>query len=256
MSPVRVTFLLSVCLLIEGCTTASLPRDSKQVTPVTYKAMEDIKIERTVGKLRRLMVLPVQLMVSPEDPKMCLEKCGWEGLSVNIEAEAVTCLREKRGYEVSSGGELLRDNGPVFTLEELSNYARDLASSAREGDPDKPQPETVRRVRELGKWAGVDGIVVIQGSATSLTLWDLAAGYASFSLSLPLSFLRVGISLRADVYETSTGRAVWTSTLSSGWEPNSQEHYGIVLFERIEPAIPRVFTRPPEIDAHLEPPSH
>jgi hypothetical protein len=213
--------------------------------PVTYTVLEGARIERSVGRLRRLAVLPVQLQVMPKNPKWCLEKCGWEGLDSSIEIEAITCLRDKRGYEVISLDSLTSEGAAdYFTPEKVSEIAKTFADNARESDPDRPPEEVAILVKELGSRVGLDGILVIQGTATSLSLADWAAAYASFSLSLPLSFLRIGVSLRADVFEAATGRNVWTSRLSSGWEPHATDHYGMVLIDPIEPAIPRVLTNP------------
>jgi hypothetical protein len=244
----RIPILLFLCSLVLGCTSASVSRNSKEVMPVTYTALEDARIERSVGKLRRLAVLPVQLEVSPKDPKLCLEKCGWAGLDGAIEVEAIRCLGEKRGYEVTSADSLVSESTASFTSEELSKFAKALADKARESDSDRSPEEVVTLVKEIGSRAGLDGIVVIQGEATSLSVIDFVVMYASFSLSTPLSFMRIGVSLRADVFEVATGRNVWTSTLSSGGEPSAREHYGTVLLDPIEPAIPRVFTRPLKAD--------
>jgi hypothetical protein len=246
----RTTALLFLCSLALGCTSASVSRDSKVVMPVTYTVLEGTRMERSVGKLRRLAVLPVQLKVTPKSHKWCLVKCGWGGLDNSIEMEAINCLRDKRGYEVISLDSPANESAVSFTPEELSRFAKTLADNARAGNPDQPQEEVVTLVKELSGRAGLDGIVVIQGKATSMSLIDWAAGYASFSLSLPLSFVRIGVSLRADVFETATGRNVWTCTLYGGGEPSADEHYGMVLLDPIEPAIPRALTRPPETNTN------
>jgi len=240
MNSLRISVLLFMCFLMLGCTSASVLKSSKMVTPMTYTILEGTKIERSVGKLRRLAVLPVQLSVTPKNPKMCLGPCGWEGLDNVIETGAIKCLRDRRGYEVI----LMDAPTAFFTPEEVSEFARTLAKSIRESDPDRLHEEVVSLVKEFGSRAKVDGVVVIQGMATSLSLVDWALGYASFTLSLPLSFLRIGVSLRADIFEVATGHTIWSSVLYGGMEPRASEQYGMVLLDPIEPAIPRVLTKP------------
>lgn len=245
MRSFRSTTILFLCALLLGsCTSVSVSRDAKEVRPVTYRARDDVRIERSVGKLRRLAVLPVQLDVSPKNPKLCLEKCGWEGLDSAIEMEAIRCLRGKRGYEVVSMDSLAGEGGKPFTTEELAKFTQSLAHQARESDPDLPSEGIISLVKELGGRAELDGIVVIQGESVSLNIIDFIALYATFTLSSPITFLRIGVSLRADVFEVATGRTVWTSSLTSGGHPNASEGYGTMLLDPIEPALPRLFTIP------------
>lgn len=226
-----------------GCTTASVTHSAEDAAPSTYTLIEGVRLERTVGKLRRLGVLPVQLDVSPRDPRWCLEPCGWEGLAPAIESEAVDCLSGKRGYEVLGPGALECAVPGGFSREELEALARLLAAAAVEGSG-ASSDEAAQRVCNLGRQARLDGVVVVQGRATSLCLADWVAGYASFTLTFPISFLRIGVSLRADIYEAATGRPVWTAKLRQGWEPDTANHYGLTLFDLIEPALPGVFALP------------
>lgn len=239
----RTTTVLSLCLLVLGCASAKISRSSKEVMPVSYELLESARIVRSVGKLRRLAALPVQLGVSPENPKGCLGACGWVGLDRLIEEEAILFLRDKRGYEVVALQDAAAGGNAGFSPEELSQYARMLATNAREGTPDQPPDEVVTLVRRVGERTGVDGLLVIQGKATDMGLAEWGLAYASFSLTLPLSLMRMGVSLRADVFEAKTGRNVWTSTLSSGGVPNASEHYAMLLLGPIEPAVPRVLTK-------------
>lgn len=242
----RIAGLAAILLwsaLAWGCASASVTHCAEDVVASTYTVIEGARLERTVGKLRRLAVLPVQLEVSPRDPRWCLAPCGWEGLAPVIESEAVDCLSGKRGYEVLGPGALGGAVPGGFSREELEALARLLAAAAAGGTGASPD-EAAQRVCDLGRQARLDGVVVVQGRATSLCLADWVAGCASFTLTFPISFLRIGVSLRADIFEAATGRHVWTAKLRRGWAPDAANHYGLELFDLIEPALPRVFTLP------------
>lgn len=237
--------ILILCLLAQGCTSVFVSRSVGDTTPVSFVPLTGSLIERSVGKLRRLAVFPLALEVGPENPKWCLERCAWEGLDSAIEKEVVTCLQDKRGYEIvslaaGSGG---TGPAPVFRPEEVSALTERLAAHARDGDPLRPPAEVAELVKRIGMRAGVDGIMVIQGKAVTLNVIDYLSWFASFSLLIPVSMARIGVNLRADVYETATGRNVWTGELSSGGVPHREEHYGKALCDIMEQAIPRILTK-------------
>jgi len=245
MRDFHIVVLLIPCLLLcHGCTTASVSRSVRDTTPVSFTLLKGTLMERSVGKLRRLGVLPVLLDVEPKNPKWCLEKCAWEGLDNVIEKEIVSCLQDRRGYEIIPISAAMNGHAPVFTLKEVSTLTDRLAAHAREGDPQRSPEDVTALVKNIGNRAGIDGIMVIQGEAVTLNAFDYAAWFASFSLLIPVSMLRVGLSLRADVYETATGRNVWTGELSGRGVPNYAEHYGMKLCDVVEPAIPRILTQP------------
>jgi hypothetical protein len=247
MRNLPVAVILILCLLLaHGCTSASVSRSVGDTTPISFVPLKGTLIERTVGKLRRLAVLPVSLEVEPKNPKWCLEKCAWEGLDSAIENEVVACLQDKRGYEILSLSAGWDGTGyaSLFTPEEVSALTEKLAAHARDGDPLRPPTDVADLVKKIGTRAGIDGIMVIQGKAVTLDVFDYASWFASFSLLIPFSMARAGVTLRADVYETATGRNVWTEELSSRGVPNQNDHYGKMLCDVMEQSIPRILTRP------------
>lgn len=235
--------IFAIGCIVAGCTSVSVSKNTQDVSPNSYTIIDGVRMERTVGKLRRLGMLPVQLKVSPENPKMCIEKCGWVGLDKVIRDEAAHFLHDRRGYEVVLLEELTLEKEAVFKIEELQVYARNFVEVIQSASPEMPAIQIDALAKTIGERAGVDGIVVIQGTATDLHLVDWLVLYGSFTLSAPLSYGRIGTSLRVDVFEASSGRNVWTSKLTSGGIPNAGEKYGVLLLDPIEPALPKAFIR-------------
>jgi hypothetical protein len=247
MRSCRAISLLLLCPLVFGCATETVRSSLPDVTPVTYAPVIH-KLDRSVGKLRRLLVLPIQLEVSPKNPKGCLDECAWVGLTNNLASQVVSYLKDERGYDVLSWDDLIKgDTFQAVLPDGLEDIARKLLEYARNVSSDGPPGEAGSLVKDLAGCAGLDGLVLVHGNATSFSLWDWALGYASFTLSFPLSMLRVGVSLRADIFEAATGRIVWGSAMHAKVVEDPARH----LFEPIEPALPRVLTKP--ISAAVKP---
>jgi len=245
MRDFKMILVLILCLLFcHCCTSTSVSRSVEDTTPVSFTILKGTLMKRSVGKLRRLAVLPVLLEVEPKNPKWCLGKCEWEGLDKAIEEEVVSCLQDKRGYEIISVSDDSKEHAPILTPEEVSALTDKLAAHAQDGNLQRSPEDVSVLLKTIGNRTGLDGIMLIHGKAITLNAFDYVAWYATFSLFIPVSMLRVGVSLKSDVYETAIGRKVWTGELTGRGMPNRDEHYGMKLCDVIEPAIPRILTQP------------
>ncbi|HOC59624.1 MAG TPA: hypothetical protein PKN70_06730 [Smithellaceae bacterium] len=241
----NIILILILCLLFcHGCTSASVSHSVDDTTPVSFTMLKGALMKRSVGKLRRLVVLPVLLDVEPRNPKWCLGKCEWEGLDKAIEEEVVACLQDKRGYEIIALSASSKEHTPILTSEEVSMLTDKLVAHAHDDNLQRSPEDIAVLLKAIGNRTGLDGIMLIHGKAVTLNAFDYVAWYATFSLFIPVSILRVGVTLKADIYETSTGRNVWTGELTGGGVPNQAEHYGMKLCDVIESAIPRILTQP------------
>lgn len=242
--------LAAVALLgvLGGCVTSTTTAVSeKDVAPRTY-SLEPTTVERSVGKLRRLVVLPIVLQTSPEDPKLCVDPCDWPGLRRGLANSAVHYLAHERGYEVSSVDPDVESPASIgLERAALASAAHRLAEFAGSRRAGAPPAEIVALVNGIGVQADVDGVVVLHGSVTVATWLDWAVTYGSFGMAAPI-FLRATASLEADIFEVAHGHLVWAGTylkvLGMGMAPAPGQ---IItdLFDPIEPALPAVFTRPP-----------
>jgi len=244
--------LVAVALLaaLGGCATSThIAVSEKEVEPRTYSP-EPTTVERSVGMLRRLVVLPIVLQTSPEDPKLCVDPCDWPGLQRGLANSVVLYLARERGYEVSSVDPAVESRVTIgLERATLANAARKLADFARSRSAGAPPAEIAGLVNSIGVHVDADGVVVLHGSVTVATWLDWAVTYGSFAMAAPI-FLRATASLEADIFEVAHGHLVWAGTyfkvLGMGMAP-APDQIIADLFDQIEPALPAVFTRPPAV---------
>jgi hypothetical protein len=238
-------FTLLLASLV-GCASGDVVFSRKDIAPRTY-APESASIERSVGLLRRLLVLPIVLQVSPEDPKLCVDPCNWDALRRDLANGAHRYLADQRGYVVLSvDPRVFSPAGIGVAPEELEAAARKLATFAKTRQTGAPPVEIATLVQELGKRADVDGVVVVQGSVTVINWIDWAAAYATFGMSMP-TMLRAQAVVEGDVFEVKHGYLAWVGSYHAfaGGQPPAITPIVNGLFDRIEPALPAVFARPP-----------
>jgi hypothetical protein len=246
--------------LVIGCASTNVIVSSPTVTPITHRP-DDGSVQRSVGLLRRLAVLPLQLDVTPQNPKRCAGPCDWEELRSGLAHNVVDYLATWRGYEVVTLDPLVPSRLAVdLTVGELEERVGRLTTFADQRSSDPPSEELAEMVRDLGTRTGVDGIVILHGKTTTLSWMEVAAAFplalSGYGLlaAIPVEMARLGTRLEADIFEVATGRLVWTSVFSAGVDPLSSkpgrptafDANAIVtkLFDPIEPALPAALTRP------------
>ena len=237
-------------MTLMGCASSSIITSSPTVTPITHRP-EEHSLQRSVGLLRRLAVLPADIDFTPQNPKRCLDPCNWEQLRQGLAPSVVDYLSTSRGYEAVVLDPSAPSNASVdLTDDDLQEGVARLAAFARERSSDAPPEELAKMIQELGMKAGVDGIVVVHGSATVPSWWDvaimipLAASGYGFLAAFPVEMARLGIKMEADIFEAATGRMVWSAVFSSGRMDIPAGVIATKLFDPIEPALPAVLTRP------------
>jgi hypothetical protein len=85
---------------------------SATVTPITHQP-EVGSVQRTVGLLRRLAILPSRIQFSPADPAGCLNPCDWDQLKLDLAQNISDYLSAWRGYEVVMLDPLVPDHASV-----------------------------------------------------------------------------------------------------------------------------------------------
>ena len=209
---------------------------------------------RGVGLLRRLVVLPAAIVLVPQDPAKCVDPCNWDGLLRGLANEMPRALRRERGYEVVSldprfAADEAGDGGTVAALPagQPDSWRDTFLRQARSSTAGDPPVETAQAARELGAWARADGIVLLHGSISSASWGDWLLAYATFGLYMGAMLARNGVVLEADIFEAASGRLVWrghyvrtTSMALVGPAADMVRP----LIDRLEPALPRLFTRP------------
>jgi hypothetical protein len=247
----RILAAVSVfATFLVGCATTNVVVSSPTVTAITHRP-EDQSLQRSVGLLRRLAILPLQLDFTPQNPERCALPCNWEGWRRGLANNVMDYLSTGRGYEVVTLDPLAPSHVTVdLTDGELQERVSRLATFASRRSTDPPPEELAVMVRDLGTRAGVDGIVILHGSTTTLTWMEVAAAFplalSGYGLlaAIPVEMARLGTKLEADIFEVATGRLVWTSVFSAYSKPSVPSAAVAALFDPIEPALPAVLTRP------------
>jgi hypothetical protein len=249
----KQTILSAVSVLatfLVGCASTNVVVSSPTITAITHRP-EDQSLQRSVGLLRRLAILPLQLDVTPQNPGRCALPCNWEALRRGLTHNSVDYLSTRRGYEVVTLDALASSDVVVDLSErELAERVGRLATFASRRSTEPPPEELADMVRDLGTQAGVDGIVILHGNTTTLTWMEVAAAFplalSGYGLlaAIPIEMARLGTKLEADIFEVATGRLVWTSVFSARGKLSVPSAAVAALFDPIEPALPAVLTRP------------
>lgn len=240
--------------MLLGCTSTSHDMRPGLVQPSSHVPTPDAP-RRSVGLLRRLVVLPVALEFTPKDPRECFERCDPQGLLRALANAVPRGLQRHRGYEVVSMDPNFESDPATATIEPTPALPagqvgtwRDTLLRRAQADSDDPPPTELRHaVQALAALTRADGIVLLHGTMVYDTKTDWLLGYLTFSLSLGLMFARWGLRLQADIFEAASGSLVWRGRYA--------EKSGIVaadgadpivtaLFDGLEPALPRLFTTP------------
>lgn len=253
MSPRRVRCRLPIAAAVAGMVLAACApwQSPAPVTPASYQSARD-RIERTVGKLRRLAVLQVVQEAN--------SNCG-EGLSERAALAPVTeavrsLLAESKGYELAdaglpAGATEPADPATAPLVKELLQLGAGPADAAC-------GPLTCALLARLRQEQRVDGLLVLH---TRYTCPNALPGFrpliAIFSLglseALPEAQLRDLVPLHAAfVFDTGSGHVLWrhgvglTAQILAPQEA-ARLHGGFLgveaVLEGIEPAVPKILVR-------------
>jgi len=250
----RRTHLAWTAAALAGCVSTSHESAPGPVQPLSHLPDPDAP-GRTVGLLRRLVVLPAAIEFTPKDPRDCFERCDPESLLRSLAYQVPRVLRAQRGYETTSlDPRYAADDDaaetaamPALAAGQLDGWHDALLHHARAEHAAAPPVETAQAARALAEATHADGIVLLHGTMIWDSKTDWLLGYLTFSLSLGVMFARWGLRLQADILEGASGRIVWRGRYSErsgivgsgGTEPIVR-----ALFDSLEPALPRLFTTP------------
>lgn len=232
----RVIAPVLVIALLPGCATEW--RSPHGTVPTTYP-LPAYRVDRSVGNLRRLAVLPPRLDC-PGAFALWTQSSRMEGGA----CESCSALADK-GYEILRVGDaagawraeavVAPEFGPIEELE------RAWAAT----DDDEARAQVVQR---LGRALEVDGIVAVWAQEPRCEkatggirtfLLGFGAGIANIALmDLPLVYYLQHTYAEALVYETASGALVWRSRLSGPTEGQRPNGIWSALFSDMENAIP------------------
>ncbi len=241
---------LAVSVALAGCAPW---QTSEPVTPASYEVSR-AKVSRTVGKLRRLVVL----RIDEAPPKACGQAFdGGAGLALDDPTGFVGTMITHKGYEVvvldaSRFAAWLGAGGGDDFVDEL------LARLHEPGDG-SAAPLTAALLERLRAEERVDGLLVLGTELTCLNANPALRGaytlgtLGAHALWPDRTWQQTYPVHRVLVFETTSARVVWRNE----WNAMNQaaDHFRSMasptdgplplesLLEPLEPAVPKVLTR-------------
>lgn len=230
----RLKFPLVLILLvldIYGCSTTwqtATPPEAK-----TYITTTQDQLSRSVGKLRRLLILPAVV-----ETKDCPTNPSDNELSEILYKATERYLCDWKGYEVLFQNRKIEEN-----LKQLVMRLGDW----QEGDVGDGFPSQTDRLTliKLANEVQVDGIVIMHGkiyclNAIDITLYFMIIGMPNWGRKL------FDENLSAGIYDANSGRLTWKHHINvlhpgvgGGVGPSI---WATKLFSNIENAIPAVLS--------------
>lgn len=238
---------ISCSMILTACMVSDIKVEKSEVTPSTYQS-HGLPIKRSVGMLRRLLILPARIDFSPENTNWCPDNVNWDVFKRAIANDSLNYLARDRGYEVITT-DPSATNHQIIAIphEELENLNDQLIEYGENYPEGVPPTSIANFIKKIGNNTKVDGIVIIHGSFTELTWIDDLSWIGSFALTIPISMARIGIRLKSEIFEVATGKLVWAAAVKVGGQPivSFYNHNPITgLFDNIEPAVPKVLIAP------------
>ncbi len=243
-----IAFLL---FAMSACSTIKVSQDSTEITAITDNRA-NASVERSVGKLRRLVIAPVGYKVI-EGSFIALfgGTMNENNFKKALLSETMSLLNDWKGYEavpIDLYEDVLREKLNLSD-EQIQKYMDVLADWAKEPTYGEDPPEEIADiVSRIGLALNVDGLLFIQGFNKPPN-YTMALTILTASLAWPLLSLEADNELRADIYEVSSGKIVWSRKVSITPilldQPTQDEiadpkHWTRLLFEPLENAIPKV----------------
>jgi len=243
-----ILLCVQACLLLAGCAAW---QTEKPVTPSSYQKSRE-QVPRNVGKLRRLAVLPIHQTA----PSVCGIGNSEIDISPGIPVPGATeFLTTQRGYElIPLDPERYRQ-----WLDSSSNQAflKEIAEWSTETSADTPPgPLTESLVEYARTGDNADGLLVFfthyscdRANPALRALFGIStAGISEF---VPGPIQNVHPTYRVAILEAATKRPVWRVAMPDPWlatrarSPlfDKKMSYPEILFEDLEPAIPKLLTR-------------
>ena len=212
MNAVAALVALMVLALGSGC-SAKVTQTREKVTPSSYNDYQS-SVNRSVGLLRRLLVLPPQytvIHILNRKPEMDVS------LSTAMEEGATSFLRDWKGYEIIQYRQT-QDTGGQWAPPAQSQPDSGLKTIyewAENAEVDAPPPAEVKNlISDLSRRFGADGVLVLQGFHKAASPLLVASAILTVGLAMPLALMDAKWEAKAHLFEASTGRIVWRSRLN------------------------------------------
>jgi hypothetical protein len=212
MKAVAALVALMVLALGSGC-SAKVTQTREKVTPSSFNDYQST-VNRSVGLLRRLLVVPPQytvIHILNRKPEMDAS------LSTLMLEGATGFLRDWKGYEIIQYPKI-QDKGGKGAPHAQSQPGPELKPIyewAENSEVDSSPPAEVKNlVSDLSRRFGADGVLVLQGFHKAARPLLVASAILTVGLAMPLALMDAKWEAKAHLYEASSGRIVWRSRLN------------------------------------------
>jgi hypothetical protein len=227
-------------------------QDSTEITAITDNR-PNASVERSVGKLRRLVIAPVGYrVIGGSFVALFGGTIKEKYFKKTLLSETMSLLNDWKGYEAVPMDPYLEDvlrEKLNLSDEQIQKHMDELAEWAKESTKGEDPPEEIADlVSRIGLALNVDGLLFIQGFIKP-PIYTMTLTILTASLAWPLLSLEADNELRADIYEVSSGKIAWSRKVSIKPilldEPtmdrqHDPKHWSRLLFEPLEHAIPKV----------------
>lgn len=229
--------VLAIAGALAACTSKGAWQADKDIAPITYETPAS-DLNRTIGKLRKLAILPGAFTVTRDG-----EPQGAEFLRASFVSSTARFLEGERGYTV-----LVLTSDTIEKLDdaELSGLLKDCSIRLASPEEDSRAGPLDPCASQIGRRLDVDGVVVVSGSRVSDRQWRFMATLLTASLAWPLLMSQEKIEASATLFEVSSGDPVWRRRFSKSAAEDSGVSADLAvgfLFEGLEHALPEALTQ-------------
>lgn len=230
-----------------ACTTF---HTSSPVVPSSYRESFET-LPRTVGKLRRLVLVP---LIEPA-PAICPVKNpqAFTERAALMVKNSQAYLVEHKGYEILPWEDRVRPEGSMIEREELPR-AREIVEWGIQAKVDESPPATLKQqIEHLSALYGADGVLVLHLRQTCIAANPGQRRlFAVLTLGMSEILERDALAVlqeqaMAAVIERHSGRKVWHNDLEWAKAMQGLKHGRLseieLLFKPLETAVPKVLTR-------------
>jgi len=191
---------LGILLLLIGC-----------ANPAPNMAEKDQEVA-DVAELKRLVLLPITLSISPKDPTQCQGPCNPERDRSEIALAASTFVHSARDYEiVCLDYACPRIPDSVISDAELTTWAASISRWIEE-NPGKTQlpADLVSILHQIEEAYDVEGILLINGKLRYVQYADIAHWILTLTFSSYYNLFRGHTAdLQAHVFAAANGSKLW-----------------------------------------------
>jgi len=228
-----LNLMLWSLFIFSGCTYHSQTKEP--LTPVTYRSGGEYRSPESVGKLRRLAVMPVAL---ESHHGKYASAADLDEAARNYQMACTTFLTEKKGYEII----VIQERDGMWQEHLLRQTPINIIQSLYiEWKNESAGKHSATLVQRIGNALNVDGLLAIW--IKEKKPWDAFDGILNIALmNAPLFYHLSSPAMGAWIYETTSGDLVWSEQHTT----MGNEQIDVTsLFLEIENAVPMQLIDPP-----------